>query len=467
MPGTFTPQVTAAHAAKVQVTGGTAGSPANFASFVTADRAGTYDVLDAVATALNLSLDRQPRPVELRALKLDVVLVGTNAGAGDTVDLAGTDAWGGAISESIDVSAGNATYTSAKRYATIDAAGVDCVGFSDGVGTIRVLQNQWGAIWNLGDGQYKLDVDVDFGDGSTSTVFSGTWEQVVFTGTTTWQVEGSATLNIGEISNGHGINGCFWDQFGKNGTIVLANGNLNIAGSHMLFRGVQWQEGGFSFGTNSQWIDSIIESSVTQWSFSLGANTKFTDIYWVRGLCWFATSPPTTFTRVRMNACGRTLSTSGGTINAVETTFSNNANDIYIGWDGLVTVIDPIADLGTPFHQVNAPTPITREEYTTNIHVADVDGANIQGATVLCEDTNGAQVFSVTTDANGDIAEQQVRWKEWTTEFETLEVFSPHKFTITKAGYEPVIIENVTVDDPIVWEIVLPSPIGAVAQPWR
>ena len=97
----------------VEQTGGTAGTTATFADFVTADRAGTYTVMDAIATALNLTLDRLIRPVELRALKITFNLAGTNAGAGDTVDITGTDAWGNAQVESINVAAGNGAYISA------------------------------------------------------------------------------------------------------------------------------------------------------------------------------------------------------------------------------------------------------------------------------------------------------------------------------------------------------------------
>ena len=61
---------------------------------------------------------------------------------------------------------------------------------------------------------------------------------------------------------------------------------------------------------------------------------------------------------------------------------------------------------------------------------------------------------TVQTDANGDMAEQTITWKKWTTTTEYVEV-RLHKFTFSKAGYETIIWDNVTVDAPINWSIEL------------
>ena len=128
-------------------------------------------------------------------------------------------------------------------------------------------------------------------------------------------------------------------------------------------------------------------------------------------------------------------------------------------------IIDSILDW-SKISMDGGPTAVILNKQTVNIHVRDVDGADIQNVTVNCDDKDGTSVFSVSTDVNGDIAEQQVKHQTKETNEATTE-HGPHVFTITKAGYEPVIIENVVLSAAIAWDITLPNPVGAIAQPWR
>ena len=97
---------------KVIVTGGTSGTPADFAAFVTADRAGTnINLLTATAgLSPTLALNRAVRPVDLKAIILKFV-VASKTTQTDWIYTTGTDLAGNTINESIDVSAGNGTYT--------------------------------------------------------------------------------------------------------------------------------------------------------------------------------------------------------------------------------------------------------------------------------------------------------------------------------------------------------------------
>jgi len=98
------------------------------------------------------------------------------------------------------------------------------------------------------------------------------------------------------------------------------------------------------------------------------------------------------------------------------------------------------------------------ERYTCNIHIADKDGANLAGRTVDCEDQFGNPVWAagtITTDAAGDIAEQAINYKQWAGTAETLTTYSPHIFTISKAGYETMVLDNITVDALIAWHLEL------------
>lgn len=140
MAVTYTPST-----GQIQVAGYSLGTPCTFNDIHTADLAGTLQLLAPTATALGLTLTYQVQPAEERALKIDFVLAGTNAGAGDTVDITGTGCDAAAQTESIDVSGGDGTYTSTKFFRTI--TNVDCTGFSDAVGTVEIIQNRWGAFW--------------------------------------------------------------------------------------------------------------------------------------------------------------------------------------------------------------------------------------------------------------------------------------------------------------------------------
>ena len=91
-------------------------------------------------------------------------------------------------------------------------------------------------------------------------------------------------------------------------------------------------------------------------------------------------------------------------------------------------------------------------ELTTaaNAALAGVTGASaITGAWVTgIAYVAAAQQFSVATDANGDIAEQTVDYKKWIGTSEALMSYSPHTFTVTKAGHPTSTWDNAVIDAP-------------------
>ena len=132
----------------VVLTGGTSGTPATFADFVTADRAGSVTLLTAWVPNNNTkALTYQITPVEKRALLISFVVAAKTAEA-DFIFVTGTDAWDAAQTESINVTAGNGTYVTTKRFRTI--TNIDCSDNAGGGGTVwadgtvAVTQPQWG-----------------------------------------------------------------------------------------------------------------------------------------------------------------------------------------------------------------------------------------------------------------------------------------------------------------------------------
>ena len=117
----------------VVVTGGTSGTPATFADFVTADRAGTAFLLPVGPPASPvLALDYQIRPVEDMALLITFTVAAKTAQA-DYIFITGTDWRDAAQTEAIDVTAGNGTYVSTKYFRTI--TNIDCSDNAAGGGT--------------------------------------------------------------------------------------------------------------------------------------------------------------------------------------------------------------------------------------------------------------------------------------------------------------------------------------------
>ncbi|MBA7624633.1 hypothetical protein ES703_32044 [subsurface metagenome] len=158
--------------------------------------------------------------------------------------------------------------------------------------------------------------------------------------------------------------------------------------------------------------------------------------------------------------------------------------------------------------EIGNPSGIIKEQYTCNIHVTDKDGADLASVDVDCEyahlvegsdsktykciqdhtavdathkpitgtnwdeywelyDASGGlggdwntgfdykageeEFTTATTDANGNITEQVIDYKIWTTTSKILEA-RIHKFTFTHASYPDFVMNDIIVDHLLVWE---------------
>jgi hypothetical protein len=118
-----------------------------------------------------------------------------------------------------------------------------------------------------------------------------------------------------------------------------------------------------------------------------------------------------------------------------------------------LNIINPNINLTAAKLRNDTATNVIKEQYTCNIKVVDETGSAVQGATVTCTDTNGSEVFSVTTAADGTITEQTITYKQWegTNEAAGETTYSPHEFVIYKAGFIPVKIREHTTSGLIDW----------------
>jgi hypothetical protein len=104
---------------------------------------------------------------------------------------------------------------------------------------------------------------------------------------------------------------------------------------------------------------------------------------------------------------------------------------------------------------------------TINVHVVDKDGANLSGATVNLEgsdssnyDTDMWTADSITTDANGTISTEApatdgIVIKKWEDSGQDETDYNVFRMTLSKAGYETLVMENITIDSPIDWHLEL------------
>ncbi|GAG31412.1 unnamed protein product, partial [marine sediment metagenome] len=198
-------------------------------------------LLDAGTPANDLALEYPIRPVEDLALLVKCVVAGTKTADEDYIFITGKDWRGAAQTESIDVSAGDGTYEPAKYWSVITT--LDCSDEAAGSGNVwgdgnlTVTQDIWGVIWDYGNGQYKIDSHLDFGNGSTTSYFKSELEMVYFATGTDPIVTASANLRLGEKDNDWGRNGSFW-SYGPSGgrTIMNGAGSWSMYASHFHIR---------------------------------------------------------------------------------------------------------------------------------------------------------------------------------------------------------------------------------------
>ena len=494
MPGTFSHAWDSGDGFwTITTTGGTSGAPARFADMHDADKAGTSTLKAATNGARNMSLTYPVRPTDQRALLLTLIVAGKTAET-DYVHIAGTDAWGNAQTEVIDVSAGNGTYTTTKRFRTVNADGIDCCDHAtnpDGGsvwanGTLRVDQPQWGLVWEIIENQwYEIEAGLYFGDvGGTSTCFLTRNEAVSIVGSsiyTPMKIYDNATFCMGDVVDDvvkYGKNGSYlqvprnWTPIvaGQTGaTLIIANStvyNANTSGSSSMT---------FYSGSVTA-VNACLKTYNLGTSIEFGSSLSYAyvdDLLVEAGLLIISKVLDHINNIRTRGAVNGVKATAGATV-VIEgiDIVGATTSDAQENQNQSLYVRNPKYNIALP--NITAPTTGSiYEQYSVDIHVVDPDGNDLSDVTVTCTDQFRAQVFSVQTDANGDITSQNVNWKQWATSAETLTTYSPHTFTLSHPDYPPLTLTDVAIDEPIRWRIAMSSKAGAsnrrtvFANPWQ
>ena len=443
-------------------------TPATTDDIYNADKNGTFDLLEETPPATGLVPTYSLRPTDELAITVDVTLSSdTDAGSGDTVDVHGTDIDGTSLTESIDVSAGAGTYTTVNKFSSISS--IDCNGFS--AGTVKITQNQWGVVWKK-DNWYRFDKGLYF----SNTYFADSGKQY-YINIKNWQIM-SATVWLG--AEGSNITfGELVDETSKstkNGVSILFDNKAD------QYINVMVTSGG-SVKLYSCYLscinrnDALVAAKGTADANNRVWNTVFTDGVAFSQTVYtniFNLNAISTSAIVRRPVTTATVERVYGNYVSYGAWFQNTEDgyikDIFGRNMGYAAFMESEHDYNCSLVNGDFDAWKVRwsgtnnlarlyRKYTVNIKVIDKDGNPIEGANVTLKDVDGTEVFSATTDSNGEIPEQEVsrgycQYPDNNLETNLTKDYSPHTLTISHQDY-PSREFKFTLDKKIDWEIAL------------
>ena len=329
----------------------------------------------------------------------------------------------------------------------------------DGGGTARVDTFMTETIPNV---VYLILKSIQFGNDVTPSYFRSKNEMVYFSDDMGINVRNAATLELGEIVSGYSENGSRWN-IGVSVNLEIINSGKDTAYFYMYDSYLYSRGKDFWFRGGNVILKKSTHGFANATEYSKFWNTMnsltMDDVYFFNTLQLNVDIAPDDFKNVHVHDTTYGFKSQyGGTIeNLLTTNFSSYDVDMSAGYT--VNLKNPLFNITTPL--IDDDSGIIKEQYTCNAHIANKDGADLAGVAVDCKDQFGNPVWAVgtvITDAAGDIAEQIITYKKWEGTDETLTEYSPHIFTISKAGYETQVLDEITVDHPIVWhEELLPE----------
>jgi hypothetical protein len=456
------------------VTGGTEGAPAGFVDAWNADKAGSEEIVhtrnitgaDGAPVAVNHAL----RPTDLYVLGgTELYITVTNYVApASTINIVGTDADGNAINENIVVNA-NGNFNTVLYYRTVTSTQVTVFG---GTFTYTFVMGQWGVVWKQATNQYAFDCKIVIGDSSTTTWFIDTVKQVTFNagcisadGQNLIFVKNKATFRLGTVvdaTNKISKNGCslrvlttlYWYYYicyQTGASIELYSSDFQASGTdrgslqanivwNCLFNGLGIADL-FPCGTADFFN---INSLNTMYGIRIGTGT---------------------FNKITALGCARTIRIAYYTVGTISNVYSRTPVSWLVDVQSLGTtsynfyLINVDSDVWSFRWTSSSGTTIYRQ-YEFDLNVTDSSGNPINTATVTLKDKDGNTVFSVSTDANGNIVQQTVSRGYYNqANGNTLQDYGPHTLTITKAGYQTYTWTGL-IDEKIDWRITLLPPTG-------
>jgi hypothetical protein len=331
--------------------------------------------------------------------------------------------------------------------------------------------NGWGQVSKQGTNQFLFDCKLSIGDGSTATWFADTDKQIIFSSSVTGGIittKNNANFRLGQLddaSTKSSSRGCSLISLATSNDWFYGNtgGKIKLYSSHVAKAGGRWYIEAQSseselyntiFTRNAfphKWTDADIYNIYVSQS-SMGASDfnpstadtiHFHDIN--LRLIMIAYGTPDVF-------CSN-IKASHYTGAAILHFSSNN-----------VYLIDCVFDSWTMQFWGTGPWGEIYRQYTFNLQVTEEDGTAIENATVTLYDKDDNTVFSVSTAADGTIAEQTVSRGYYNqANGDTLQDYGPFTLTIEKDGYVTYIHEQFILYEPVNLKIALMDELDGTA----
>lgn len=359
------------------------------------------------------------------------------------------------------------------------------------------------------------------GDDTTSTTLTSINGEMVYVNCDL-VIQQNATLTLGALSNNHGVDGASWIiELDTNQINFISGGVFNVYASSVYYKGANIPD--FTgAGGSFNWKDSIIRSDDQVFRVLAGLDSGSIMGCFLSEVSIYC-QISLTFSDTHSHEPPFYMIGGFGTWTITEPNVTNPGFAPYRMFDAnTMTVIDPKVPITSV--QIDNVGGAIKEVYTCNIHTADKDGTDLASALIDCEyahlvegsdgktykciadhtavdathkpitgtdwadywvlyDAGGglggdwdtgfdyksgtAEFATQTTDANGDMTEQNIQYKKWIGTSEVLEA-RIHKFTLYKAGYETFPKEDKIVNGHIVWDERLLGATGpGIQKQWR
>jgi hypothetical protein len=441
----------------------------------TAEIAGTRQLLNPIAASANISLYCQPKPLDWGSTNLSFVVTGLSVNG--TITITGTDSIGNAITENISVT-GNGTYISILSYASINTSGISCTGTYN----IEIKQPRWGVIGKYQIGLYSFNKVVFLnGDGINNSPFTETNKQLYFKDAAIYN-NNSSVLTFGSLNGsklGNPMDIMFDLTYWPTRRYEYSFVSSPIATTNLYNSTFTWIINYSRLYVNKGTIRSC--KLTNTYYLQVSGNVTLSDIVINAGVGagFYTTNNAVIVSDLRLENVGIGVLTSGG---GSDPSYTNANNSKFIRLNAIDCTYD--ASLYTSGRAMILVDPIktpvsTRLEaywtsgalykiyldYTINIKIINKDNNAISGATVVMKKTDGTQMFSVITAADGTITQQQVTSKYWSHTWTGTPTYSPfsdaditdyNPFTliISRSGYKTY-TTKFTFDSKLNWKLTL------------
>lgn len=410
-------------------------------------------------TAHPLRLIMRLRPTDMNVLGLaDVFITVTNFTANSTVRIVGTEEYGAAQTEDIAIT-GNGTYNSTKYWKTIATTQVTVFG---GNFTYTLTQGQWGVVWKTGSRQFMFDCFLVTGDGATATTFSDTDKAATFSNvpvSANYQALftiNKATVTFGVLEDGTKLTTSRGCLIQKTDAYVTQLFKLQTTDSYLNLYSSLLED----TNTLNTYMGGSVDCTVTLYNTTLcGVELWNASAIYVlsrvniqKNINLYGLDQCTgTFNDIFISECNYAIYAFPNTYTNLKA--RNSITKTFLVAAGVTAyLVNPDVDAFT-FAWSGAFT--FYRQYTFDLKVTDKDNNPLANATVALRNNVGALIFSVLTNASGDIVTQTVSRGYYTQATgDILQDYSPHALTITRAGYQTY-HKHFTLSAKTTWEIKL------------